>query len=56
MGRNFTKEEVVESAKKGYSLISSSTTLENESFVGSFISEDESKIIVQIFNEGSEKI
>ena len=41
--------------KKGYSLISSSTTLENESFVGSFISEDESKIIVQIFNEGSEK-
>ena len=41
--------------KKGYSLISSGTTLENESFVGSFISEDESKIIVQIFNEGSEK-
>ena len=41
--------------KKGYSLISSSATLENEIFVGSFISEDETKIIVQIFNEGGEK-
>ena len=41
--------------KKGYSLISSSSTLENEIFVGSFISEDESKIIVQVFNEGAEK-
>lgn len=41
--------------KKGYSLISSSSSNQNDIFVGSFISEDESKIIVQVFNEGVEK-
>ncbi len=41
--------------KKGYSLINSHSTDENEVYVGGFISEDESKVVVQIFNEGNEK-
>ena len=41
--------------KKGYSLISSNSTDENGVYVGGFISGDESKVIVQIFNEGNEK-
>ena len=41
--------------KKGYSLITSNSSDENEVHVGGFISEDESKVIVQIFNEGNEK-
>ncbi len=41
--------------KRGYSLITSNSTDENGVYVGSFISDDESKVIVQIFNEGNEK-
>jgi O-glycosyl hydrolase len=41
--------------KMGYSLISSNSTDENGVYVGGFISEDESKIILQVFNEGEEK-
>ena len=41
--------------KKGYSLITSNSTDENEVYVGGFTSEDESKIILQVFNEGEEK-
>ena len=41
--------------KKGYSLITSNSTNENGVYVGGFISEDESKIILQVFNEGEEK-
>jgi hypothetical protein len=41
--------------KKGYSLITSNSTNENEVYVGGFTSEDESKIILQVFNEGEEK-
>ncbi len=41
--------------KKGYSLINSNSSDENQVYVGGFISEDESKVIVQIFNEGNEK-
>ena len=41
--------------KRGYSLITSNSTNENGVYVGSFISDDESKLIVQIFNEGNEK-
>ena len=41
--------------KRGYSLITSNSTNENGVYVGSFISDDESKVIVQIFNEGNEK-
>ena len=41
--------------KKGYSLINSNSSDENQVYVGGFMSEDESKVIVQIFNEGNEK-
>ena len=41
--------------KRGYSLITSNSSDENGVYVGSFISDDESKVIVQIFNEGNEK-
>ena len=41
--------------KRGYSLITSNSTDENGVYVGSFISDDESKVILQIFNEGNEK-
>ena len=41
--------------KKDYSLISSASSDENGVFVAGFISDDESKVIVQIFNEGNEK-
>ena len=41
--------------KRGYSLTTSNSTDENGVYVGSFISDDESKVIVQIFNEGNEK-
>ena len=41
--------------KRGYSLISSNSTDENGVYVGGFISDDESKVIVQLFNEGEEK-
>ena len=36
-------------------MISSNSTDENGVYVGGFISGDESKVIVQIFNEGNEK-
>ena len=36
-------------------MISSNSTDENGVYVGGFISDDESKVIVQIFNEGNEK-
>jgi len=36
-------------------LITSNSTNENEVYVGGFTSEDESKIILQVFNEGEEK-
>ena len=41
--------------KKGYSLINSNSSDENQVYVGGFMSEDESKVIVQVFNEGNEK-
>ena len=41
--------------KKDYSLISSASSDEDGVFVSGFISDDESKVIVQIFNEGNEK-
>ena len=41
--------------KKDYSLITSSTTSTNHLFTGAFISEDETKIVLQVFNEGNEK-
>ena len=41
--------------KKGYNLISSNSTDQSGVYVGGFISDDESKVIVQLFNEGEEK-
>ena len=41
--------------KKDYNLISSASSDEDGVFVAGFISDDESKVIVQIFNEGNEK-
>ena len=41
--------------KKDYSLISSASSDEDGVFVAGFISDDESRVIVQIFNEGNEK-
>ena len=53
--RYFSFKHFANLVKKGYSLISSYSTDENGVYVASFISEEESNLVVQIFNEGNEK-
>ena len=53
--RYYTFKHFTNLVKKGYSLINSSSSEDNEIYVGAFISEDESQIILQVFNEGDER-
>mgnify|MGYP001186766816 FL=1 len=53
--RYYTFKHFTNLVKKGYSLINSSSSEDDQIYVGAFISEDESKIVLQVFNEGDER-
>jgi len=53
--RYYTFKHFTNLVKKGYSLINSSSSEDDQVYVGAFISEDESKIVLQVFNEGDER-
>ena len=53
--RYYTFKHFTNLVKKGYSLINSSSSEDNQIYVGAFISEDESEIVLQVFNEGDER-
>ena len=53
--RYYTFKHFTNLIKKGYSLIQSNISSDNQIYTGAFISEDNTKIILQVFNEGEEK-
>ena len=53
--RYYTFKHFTNLIKKGYSLIGSNISSDNQIYTGAFISEDNTKIILQVFNEGEEQ-
>ena len=53
--RYYTFKHFANLVKKGYRLIESNISSGNQIYTGAFISEDNTKIILQVFNEGEEQ-